>query len=169
MKNSQSPSRLGSTFRSRCFGFVNLILIATVLSGCVDRAILIRSEPTGARVFLDGKDVGATPTRVPFQHYGTREIMVRWEPVERGVGDPLKPETRLVEVSAPWYQWFPIDLVAEFLWPATIVDEHVFDFTLSPISASELEAEYREAARERGLLFPTDDSQKSDSTDRPGR
>ena len=94
---------------------------------------------------------------------------VRWEPVERGVGDPLKPETRLVEVSAPWYQWFPIDLVAEFLWPATIVDEHVFDFTLSPISASELEAEYREAARERGLLFPTDDSQKSDSTDRPGR
>ena len=62
-----------------------LFLISSVLlcSGCVERALVIRSEPAGARVFIDGIDSGTTPIRVPFDFYGTRDVLVRMEEDEK--------------------------------------------------------------------------------------
>mgnify|MGYP002634039193 CR=1 FL=1 len=145
-----------------------LLALSTIfLAGCVERALLIRSDPAGARVFLDGKDVGSTPARVPFDHYGTREVMVRWEPTERGEGPAYAPETRLVPVSAPWYQWFPVDLFSEFVWPGTIVDERVIEFTLVEHTLEELEAKFIESARAFGLTSSTDESAQEPSAEEP--
>ncbi len=84
-----------------------LALLLLSLTGCVERALLIRSEPAGARVFVDGASLGETPLRMPFDFYGTREVMVRWEPTELGETS-YAPVTEQVELNAPWYQYFPI-------------------------------------------------------------
>ena len=41
-------------------------------SGCVYRRLIVRSDPPGARVLIDGQEVGYTPTGIPFTYYGTR-------------------------------------------------------------------------------------------------
>ena len=133
--------------------FLLLAIPLVSLVGCVERALLVRSEPSGARVFLDGKDVGSTPARIPFDFYGTRELMIRYEPTERGNGPAYASHTQLVKLSAPWYQWFPIDLFAEFVYPGTLVDEHVVEVTLEEHTADDLDAQLREGARERGIEF----------------
>ena len=133
--------------------FLLLALPLLSLVGCVERALLVRSEPSGARIFLDGKDVGSTPARIPFDFYGTRELMIRHEPTERGNGPAYASHTQLVKLSAPWYQWFPIDLFAEFVYPGTLVDEHVVDVTLEEHTIEELDAKLQEGAREHGIEF----------------
>ena len=159
--HEKDPSMLRSI--SPCLRAAIVAALILPLLGCVERALLIRSEPAGARVFIDGRDVGATPTRVPFDFYGTREVMVRWEPAEMG-GTSYAPETRLVDVSAPWYQWFPVDLIAEFAWPGTIVDEHLVEFTLREQSFTEIEERFEADARAAGLTFPKDDPLPTDES-----
>ena len=79
------------------------------LCGCVERWLFIRSDPAGARVFVDGRDRGTTPVELPFDHYGTREILLRLKDHDSAV--------HIVKLDPPWYQWFPIDFVSEHLWP----------------------------------------------------
>ncbi|HIA28532.1 MAG TPA: PEGA domain-containing protein, partial [Planctomycetes bacterium] len=72
-----------------------LLLAATSLlsvTGCVERMMQIRSEPTGAQVFLDGRHIGATPVTVAFDFYGTREVMVRMEETTRRGERSLAPQ-----------------------------------------------------------------------------
>ncbi|MCI0652027.1 MAG: PEGA domain-containing protein [Planctomycetes bacterium] len=110
-----------------------------VLSGCVERWLLVRTDPPGARVFLDGRDAGQAPARIPFQHYGTRELLLRLPGHES--------HSQMVEVSAPWYEWFPIDLLAEHAWPWTLEDEHVVDAVLRPTDEERLRAELIELGK----------------------
>lgn len=133
------------------------IAIPLAATGCVDRALVIRSDPPGATVFVDGKEIGTTPARLPFQHYGTREVMVRMERRDRtGEEIPLAPVTRMVEVDAPWYQYFPIDLFTEFLWPGIIHDEHVVEVALVPHELDELQERFETRARAQGVRLPFD-------------
>lgn len=113
-------------------GLCGLAALAAILScGCVERWILIRSDPPGALVYLDGREAGTTPARIPFSFYGGHEILLR-KP-----GNPPEPGYRsmaeMIRVRAPWYQYFPIDFFAENLWPGTIADEHVFAYALEPL------------------------------------
>lgn len=155
-RRSFAPLCRGVLRSGRCARFVLLIGALAALPGCVERVLLVRSDPPGARVFLDGEDVGTTPARIPFEFYGTRELMVRMEETDKRGERSLAPETRLVKVRAPWHQWFPFDLATEFLWPGTIVDEHVVEFTLEPRDYDTWRANYEEGARARGIRFPTD-------------
>ena len=120
--------------------------------------MLIRSDPTGAPVWLDEQPVGATPLDLPFTHYGARRIRV----------GPLRDENdkrthaemeRVVEVEPPWYEKWPIDFFAEALYPGRLIDEHrVPPFVLPTVGiapededrAKRLRAD-AEAFRERAL------------------
>jgi hypothetical protein len=134
-----------------------LALSAPLSSGCVERALVVRSDPPGATVFVDGREIGTTPARLPFEHYGTREVMVRMERRDPGADHiPLAPVTQMVELGAPWYQWFPVDFVSEFLWPGTIVDERVVEVALVPHTQAELRERFETSARERGIRPPLD-------------
>lgn len=113
--------------------------VALLASGCVERFLLVQSEPTGARVFLDAEEVGTSPVCIPFEHYGTREILLRYEDRTKSFASAR----RLVTLSPPWYERFPIDFVAEHLWPATITDLHEVQVTLEPLDAGALEARLR--------------------------
>ncbi|MFM7737868.1 MAG: PEGA domain-containing protein, partial [Planctomycetota bacterium] len=57
--------------------FVCLVLLLLANnSGCVQRRMLIRSQPEGAMVTIDRQAIGQTPVSVPFTYYGTREIQL---------------------------------------------------------------------------------------------
>ena len=116
-----------------------LALCAPLLSGCVERWLSIHSEPTGARIFLDAVEVGTTPARIPFEHYGTREVLIRYVAADENDENEVLAVARNVELRAPWYQWWIFDLFFEFLWPGTLVDEHVVDVTLPPADYDALE------------------------------
>ena len=71
------------------------MLLATISCGCVHRRLTIRSQPDGARVFVDGKEAGFTPTAVDFTYYATREV--------RLVKPGFETQTFKVPLAPPWY------------------------------------------------------------------
>jgi len=106
------------------------LLAALLLSpGCVERKLIIRSEPDNATVILDGRKVGTTPYEASFLHYGGREVILAAPGHHR--------KRAVAAVRPPFYQRFPLDLLAECLWPFTLVDEQVFTYRLKPMDAVE--------------------------------
>lgn len=87
---------------------------AMLSNGCVYRRMMVRSDPEGARVIVDGQEVGYTPVGVPFTYYGTREITL--------VKPGYETHTELVKIPAPWYQVFPLDFVSDNLLPFQVTD-----------------------------------------------
>ncbi len=56
-------------------------------AGCVRRVVEITSEPSGALVWLNDREVGTTPCEVEILHYGRYDLRVvrdGWEPVSTG-------------------------------------------------------------------------------------
>jgi hypothetical protein len=100
-------------------GPVTLVAALALLvpGACVERTMKIDSQPPRARVFVNDEEVGVTPAKFSFLWYGDYDIMLRKEGFHT-----LKTHYR---VDPPWYQYPPIDLIAECFIPGTIKDEHV--------------------------------------------
>lgn len=100
-----------------------LTMAAAVLAGCghVNRQLTIKSNPEGALVYLNGQEVGRTPFTTDITWYGWYDVIVRQEGYET-----LK--TRQA-VMAPWWQWVPMDLVAD-LTPGRKIDQRTLSYTL---------------------------------------
>jgi hypothetical protein len=117
------------------------------LGGCVERKLVIQSDPPGAIVSLEDEELpGRTPVEVPFEWDGVRRVKLQRE------GHHVLEAT--ADVEARWYDWFPLDVVAQFLWPGTIEDVRTFDYRLEPYADwRALDPEQRRAveaqARER--------------------
>jgi PEGA domain-containing protein len=106
-------------------GLLPLLFIVSILAaaGCVERSLVIHSDPVGAPVYVNGEPVGNTPLRHEFITYGVYSIEVGPLRDEKGMLQHESAE-REVPVRAPWYQIIPLDFFAEVLWPATIEDVH---------------------------------------------
>jgi hypothetical protein len=103
--------------------------------------MVIRSDPPGALITLDGEETElATPAEVPFDFGGTRGVTL------------IAPGHRVLETTAdlcdPWFTYFPLDIAAEFLWPGTIRDVQTFQYTLEPYAAG-MTAELAADAKKR--------------------
>lgn len=109
------------------------ILATLSQGGCVERFMVIRTEPPGATVTLDDEKVGVTPCEIKYVWYGTREVVVEL----RG----RRPVRALVPLDPPWWQYFPLDFVTDVLLPFTITDRREFSWTLEATPPSEAEAE----------------------------
>lgn len=103
---------------------VVILMFCALLSGCVHRRVTINSSPQGALVRVDGKDIGYTPASVDFTWYGTREVQL--------LKDGYETETRLVDISAPWYQKFPLDFVSDNFLGHHTTDQRRYDLQLRP-------------------------------------
>lgn len=123
--------RLGPIARALLMGTCAALLTSGM--GCVERKLLIRSDPSGAPVAIDETAVGKTPLDYEFRHYGTRRIRVG--PV-RDENDAVvfAASEKMVTTPAPTYQKFPLGFFWEVLWPWTVVDKHPVKFTLEPPS-----------------------------------
>lgn len=101
-----------------------ILMSSLLLCGCVHRRVTINSSPQGALVRVDGKDIGYTPASVDFTWYGTREVQL--------LKDGYETETRLVDISAPWYQKFPLDFVSDNFLGHHTTDQRRYDLQLRP-------------------------------------
>ena len=99
------------------------ILLSVLASGCVRRTIRITSEPPNARVFLNDQELGPTEVSTEFLWYGDYDVVIRMEGYET-----LMTNWRL---KRPWYQYIPIDFIAEVMWPGEFHDVHSRHFVLS--------------------------------------
>jgi hypothetical protein len=119
-----------------------LLLLAVILGlGCVERKLILRSDPEGARVYIDGEPKGKTPADVPFVFYGTREILLR----KRG----YQTVKREVDLEAPFHAWFPLDFICENLIPYTFKDYKEYSFVLEAKAPPDEKAVLRRAAEIR--------------------
>ena len=100
------------------------LAILAFAPGCVRRTITLNTDPQTARVTLNDEYVGTSPITVPFTFYGDYDVILRKEGFQT-------LHTHHV-IKRPWYQYPPVDLVAEALLPVEIRDDREMCFTLSP-------------------------------------
>lgn len=99
------------------------ILLST--GGCVVRELVIKSDPPGATVFINGRDSGKTPLTKQFDFYGSREIVLRMEGRES--------VRKVVSPGVPWFEFFPLDFFFEIIFPLTLRDRHEYSLSLPPL------------------------------------
>ncbi len=119
--SSHLKLRSTSSFLVTC-----LVLGACLMtSGCVRRRMTIRSNPSGALVFVDDQRIGVTPVSTAFTYYGTRKIQL--------FKDGLEPQLVKHRFTAPWYQLPVLDFIFENLWPFEIRDERFVEVQMAPL------------------------------------
>ena len=116
------------------------------LGGCVRRVATINTDPQGATVTLNDREIGTSPVSVDFTWYGDYDVIIRKEGYET-----VHTHHKL---NAPWYQVPPIDLFSEALVPFTITDRHEMCFPLEPKAEIARDELYEAAVefRERALF-----------------
>jgi hypothetical protein len=126
--------------RIRCFRFsvlssqfsvlaVPVLAVLALLTGCVERTLILRSDPPGATVVVNGDEVGVAPAKVRFETYGAFEVVMSAPHCRR-----LRAQ---VPVQPPWYEQIPFDFFSETLWPRMIHDEHLVTLKLEPFQEGE--------------------------------
>lgn len=116
------------------------VLVGFPGAGCVERRLYLRTEPPGARVYMDGRLVGESPLEVPFDHYGRPEVIARFP--------GRRPARVRADLAPPLWQLFPLDLAAELV-PWTLVDRHDLSLELGPADSMDPEALGSRAGRLR--------------------
>lgn len=94
------------------------------LAGCVERTITITSEPPGALVMLNDREIGRTPVDVEFVYYGTYDVRLLKEGYE--------PLLTTGDASAPLWDWPGPDLAAELL-PVELHSNIRWHYELDPV------------------------------------
>jgi len=112
------------TMRSK---FASLAAAAMLLfsSGCVVRELIIKSDPPGATVYINGREEGRTPLVKQFDFYGAREIILRMK--------GRKSSRQVAAPGVPWFEYFPLDFFFEIFFPLTLHDRHEYSFKLEPL------------------------------------
>jgi hypothetical protein len=115
------------------FPHATLFLLLLCSSCGVQRTMTIESNPAGSLVYLNGQEVGRTPLTRDFTWYGDYDVRVEHEGYQTA-----RTHT---QVTAPWWQWVPFDLLAE-LTPFRPVDRRRLTYTLLPASTQPADARW---------------------------
>jgi hypothetical protein len=99
-----------------------LVALAAALPACARRTIEITSEPPGALVWLNDQQLGRTPVRTGFTHYGVYDIRLSREGYE--------PIATSRHANAPIYELPGPDLLAA---PFPIETRFAWHFVLDPV------------------------------------
>jgi hypothetical protein len=117
---------LTTSFILRCMKRRLLILIALLPMGCVQRQMTVITDPPGAIVSLNDREMGRTPFTKKFLWYGNYDVTIRKEGYQT-----LKTTA---EITAPFWQFVPFDLVTDFL---PLTDKETIRFSLKPQTESD--------------------------------
>jgi hypothetical protein len=101
-----------------------LVVMLLGTTGCVRRRMTVRSNPPGARVYVDDIEIGTTPVSTYFTYYAARKITL--------IKDGYRTETTYHRILPPWYEIPPLDFVSDNFVPYEVRDERVVDFQLVP-------------------------------------
>ncbi len=126
---------------------ISMALASTFLSGCVERRYVVTTDPPGAVVYVNDQYLGATPVDNHFIYYGKTHFKIVKEGYETLQVDQ--------EISSPWYEYPPIDFLAETVLPYTVIDRREFNFKLEPRKLPD-QAQFIQQAqvvREKGLAL----------------
>lgn len=115
---------------------------AACAGGCLQRRIVVTSEPSGAVVWINDQEVGRTPVETGFTFYGDYDVRLRKEGYE--------PVSGARRARSPWYEYPGPDLVASAI-PAPIRTTVRWHYVLTPLPPPT--PEEREALRERAEAF----------------
>jgi hypothetical protein len=120
------------------------VLTACAVSGCVERRFVVTSDPPGAVVLRNYQPIGSAPADDHFLYYGNYHFTL--------IKDGYQTLQVDQDVPAPWYQYFPLDFVAENLLPWRIEDVRRFHFKLEPLQMPNPEEvlDRGQAIRQRG-------------------
>ena len=114
--------------------FVLTVMVSGLfLTGCVERKLTINTEPQGAVVTLNDKEIGTSPVTVGFQWYGDYNVRITKPGYET-----LKTHR---ELKAPMHDKFPLDFLAQCVNPQRIVNSYEWTFPLEekkPVDKDEL-------------------------------
>ncbi len=105
--------------------FLVALSLIGMTTGCVRRTIMITSDPEGALVYLNHKEIGRTPVEVDFLYYGGYDV--------RLVKEGYEPIIARGDGAAPLWDVPPFDLVAEAI-PGETRSELHWHYQLSPVS-----------------------------------
>lgn len=100
------------------------LVLLGVSSGCVQRRLIVKTQPEGAFVSIDRHPVGYSPVSVPYTYHGTRDIQIE--------KDGYKPINVQQRVRPNWYSRFPVSFFTENFSPREIRDQRILDFQLQP-------------------------------------
>jgi len=81
-------------------------LVLTAFTGCVQRRLIVKTQPEGAAVIVDRKPVGYSPVSVPFTYYGTREVQI-----EKDGYKPIRVQER---IDPKWFNRFSAFSISSF-------------------------------------------------------
>ncbi len=98
--------------------------LALLSSGCIRRSLMVRTEPPGAKVYINDQLKGESPVDYDFVWYGWHHITLKKDGYER------VDDKRLIR--APFYLWIPLDFAMEVL-PFPVKDRHEWMYTLNPV------------------------------------
>jgi len=93
-------------------------------TGCVRRTITITTDPSGAMVWLNDREVGRSPLDVDFDFYGTYDVRLEREGYE--------PQMTSGDAKSPWWDMVVLDLVAEML-PFDFHSRVEWHYSLEPL------------------------------------
>jgi hypothetical protein len=96
-------------------------------AGCVERSLLVESDPPGARLFVNGLPTGTTPARVRYVHDGRFDVRLEKEG-HHSVHGEVTTRRAVDAVPGP-------DFVAENVWPGRIRRCTRAFFVLPPLKA----------------------------------
>jgi hypothetical protein len=95
-----------------------------VLSGCVRRTVAITTDPPGALVWVNDREVGRTPVEIDFVYYGRYDVRLEL--------DGYEPRMTSGRARAPLWDVPPIDFAAEIA-PVEFLSRTRWHYDLEPV------------------------------------
>ena len=118
-------------------GTVGLLGAMVMGAGCLQRTLVITSEPAGAVVWVNDVEVGRTPVETSFTFYGDYDVRLRL--------DGYEPLSTHRVAATPWYEYAPIDFFAQAV-PGGVETRIAWHFELEPLQERALSGPEAEAA-----------------------
>jgi len=110
--------------RCRLSSAAVLALVSAGVTGCVDRRFVVESNVPAAQIYWDGKPLGPAPVDSAWTYAGEYTVTA--------LAPGYEPYKERVRLKAKWYQYPPLDIVAELLYPGRIEDVRRIKVTMQP-------------------------------------